>query len=175
MYDIRFISNSLRDAHASLVAITNLCDKSEFCELKKQGMSLFMKGRKSLDAITNIISELRTKPKIFEDSQEPGVLTAEMVEQLLFSSIYSPSKWEKVAEAFALAENGLSKRLYEYSVLVKNSDLFGNTKLMAIFCADNDDSRKYSIDEWMDKIFELEKELSFPVRIWGSHFLPWYI
>jgi hypothetical protein len=116
---------------------------------------------------------LKEEPMIITDGPFPGVLTAEMVENALVSSLYSLPSWHLAVDGIMLALNGEPNLLYE---MIGGSivDTNANSQHMAILCADGGDSTHYSLEEWMTRVDELKSSiLPSSAHIIGSQRMEW--
>jgi hypothetical protein len=142
-----------------------------------------VKNKKSIEVIDEFINNLRRNPIIVKNNTVPGILTAEMVEGILFGSLYSASYSSKIFNAIAAAIDGSVQELYLLSMMFDERPLVNGSELsymMGILCADEVGSNKYTLDEWVERITEKGSTtkstsllLSFQVQL-GSQYLSWF-
>lgn len=151
------------------------CDKFSSCPLYKEGKPWLMLGKKSIDTLNDLRNQLAEQPLIEKNDEIPGVLTADMVDSLLFDSLHSSWKWDIVSSALKSATLGNIELLYDLS---KSND-FDSTNdqeklsvISAVLCADEISSNNISLESWMQNIYS-EKTSLLAGHQWGSKFLGW--
>jgi pimeloyl-ACP methyl ester carboxylesterase len=152
------------NVESSLSLIAKQCDHSNNCPLSKRNKS-------SLLALESVMNNLRRNPQMIDD-EKGGILTVERVEQLLYYSLARPYEWYGIAAAFDLATQGNFKLLFELYQKFKMPTTKELFLLNAPICNDSF-VKQLSVEEWMEKISEMEKTNSFAARILGSHLMQW--
>jgi hypothetical protein len=143
--------NSLRSSDDTFEAMTNECDRISSC-------ALYNPLKKSSDAIKELLEKLRTQPMVCKECIKPGLLTFEMVEDVIFNSLSTPKKFKGLMDAVLAASNGNSNPLFELAI--KRNESRGDSKLLAIMCADNNDSTHYTLKQWFEKVEQITKSTS---------------
>jgi pimeloyl-ACP methyl ester carboxylesterase len=152
------------NVESSLSVIAEQCDNSNNCPLSKGNES-------SRSALESVMNNLRSNPQMIDD-ENGAILTVEGVEQLIYYSLAKPYEWYGIAAAFDQATQGNFKSLYELSQKLKMPTIPERFALNALICNESK-SKRLSVEEWMEKISEMEKTNSFAARILGSHLMQW--
>jgi hypothetical protein len=111
--------------------------------------------------------------KQYKYSQE-NYLTAAMVENFLFESLFSGDIWTEVIFAISEALRGNGELLFEMASgwTINSNDI---PAMLATTCADGQDSTKYSLKEWKSKLeTSLPSDSTFAKKLWAPQFLGWY-
>jgi hypothetical protein len=130
-------------------------------------------GRITYEFLFKYLAFLNRKaPKILPDDGTGGgvMVTADMVESLIYSSLPYPTNMKSVFQAIQLAIGGFPETLVDLNTEINNSNIIGK---MAVLCADLDRSVTYSLAEWENKMKDLEDISSVGSNILSSHLLIW--
>jgi hypothetical protein len=127
-----------------------------------------------LDQIFDVIKRLKKEPKILRNRFDVGILTAELVEEMLFNSLQSVDNWIEIAHAFATAFQGHFSHLHTLVFQRNFRPRYPEVDLafMAIYCSDKFVQDSISLEEWVQSIGNAKD--TFPQRIFGIQPLGWY-
>jgi pimeloyl-ACP methyl ester carboxylesterase len=155
------------DTIKSVKFVLEDCHNSPQCPLNNVEKSTKVSYRQ----IENLIDDLRNDAAVIDNTKIPGVLTAEMVESLIFEYLHIPSFWPVLNAALHKAINGNLEDLYNLSLNQKKKDSRNRSRKMAFLCADGLNVTDIEIKEWIDRVSKLESYQSARARILGSYYL----
>jgi hypothetical protein len=148
----------LRDTDKTLEAVSKYCDSNE--------CSLYKEGELTIEKINTLMAKLRDQPMICKDGNVPGVLTVEMIEELLFMSTHSASIWQYVFFAIDVAlKKDSGQLLYDMAISGKKLRLGRLTRMLAVKCTDVEMDANLSLEGWFTQI----NDLNFSSSILASH------
>ncbi|KAG8763415.1 hypothetical protein FRC12_008558 [Ceratobasidium sp. 428] len=167
--------DGLTDTHKTLTGFFEACasagpDRCAFAKHpNKTSPSSAADLRSRLEAL---YTRLREKPMpVPYSTVGSGVLTASDVKHVMFTGLYSPKVWPKLAQMVADAENGDAKAVYEnvYGVFADlhpepgNKNIFNrymektglSVTTSSIMCGDSEPADWKSFDDYVEYVHEL--------------------
>lgn len=148
------------------------CDISVNCALRREGERILIEGQNSIDILDQFMDSLRINPVVVVNVPNPGLMTAERLENFIQRSLSKPHQMKIFLLAVNQAMNGAIESLYTLTSSQKKPKL--PSKIAASACPDHEDATHYTLTEWVSKMKKLETKQTFSARIYGSQKMAWY-
>jgi hypothetical protein len=156
------LESSLTHSQKVFRLVTDDCDRTPECPL-------YESGQKSSKKLLDYFEFLRDKAPLGQAYHQTKI-TADAVEDIIYSSLPYSNRMKSIFEAVRLAMVGHPEQLVDLILASNDSNLIAK---MAILCVDLDNSEKYSLDEWTEKMKSLDDVSSLGGNILSSHLLIW--